>query len=106
MLFYFFSGTIAPPIRNTIHENVDVRRFFPWLPPWLDINIVVPVGATVVVIIVGIVVICVALSRRTRGPEQTRLRAIPSGDEKYYEGQCNIYYINALFIPFNICIFI
>ncbi|XP_044018816.1 Down syndrome cell adhesion molecule-like protein Dscam2 isoform X20 [Aphidius gifuensis] len=85
-------GTIAPPIRNTIHENVDVRRFFPWLPPWLDINIVVPVGATVVVIIVGIVVICVALSRRTRGPEQTRLRAIPSGDEKYYEGQYDVVY--------------
>lgn len=49
---------------------------------------VVPVGATVVVIIVGIVVICVALSRRTRGPEQTRLRGISSADEKYYEGQC------------------
>lgn len=49
---------------------------------------VVPVGATIVVIIVGIVVICVALSRRTRGPEQTRLRGISSADEKYYEGQC------------------
>ncbi|XP_029035588.1 Down syndrome cell adhesion molecule-like protein Dscam2 isoform X32 [Osmia bicornis bicornis] len=67
-------GTIAPPVRNGGNENTDVRRYFPWLPSWLDVNVVVPVGATVVVIIVGIVVICVALSRRTRGPEQTRLR--------------------------------
>ncbi|EFN60720.1 Down syndrome cell adhesion molecule-like protein 1 [Camponotus floridanus] len=68
-------GTIAPPVRNGGNDNAaDVRRYFPWLPSWLDVNVVVPVGATVVVIIVGIVVICVALSRRTRGPEQTRLR--------------------------------
>ncbi|XP_076173895.1 Down syndrome cell adhesion molecule 1 isoform X33 [Ptiloglossa arizonensis] len=67
-------GTIAPPVRNGGNDNTDVRRYFPWLPSWLDVNVVVPVGATVVVIIVGIVVICVALSRRTRGPEQTRLR--------------------------------
>ncbi|XP_068973110.1 cell adhesion molecule Dscam1 isoform X36 [Bombus flavifrons] len=67
-------GTIAPPVRNNGNDNTDVRRYFPWLPSWLDVNVVVPVGATVVVIIVGIVVICVALSRRTRGPEQTRLR--------------------------------
>lgn len=75
-------------MRNGGTENTDVRRYFPWLPAWLDVNVVVPVGATVVVIIVGIVVICVALSRRTRGPEQTRLRGISSADEKYYEGQC------------------
>ncbi|KAL7294790.1 hypothetical protein TKK_0011722 [Trichogramma kaykai] len=73
-------------------EDGDVRRFFPWLPMWLDINVVVPVGATVVVIIVGIVVICVALSRRTRGPEQTRLRGISASDEKYYEGQYDVVY--------------
>ncbi|XP_034950741.1 Down syndrome cell adhesion molecule-like protein Dscam2 isoform X7 [Chelonus insularis] len=85
-------GTIAPPVRNNGNENADVRRYFPWLPAWLDINVVVPVGATVVVIIVGIVVICVALSRRTRGPEQTRLRGIPSADEKYYEGQYDVVY--------------
>lgn len=79
------TGDIA---MNDGGRDVDVRRFFPWVPGWLDINVVVPVGATVVVIIVGIVVICVALSRRTRGPEQTRLRGISSADEKYYEGQC------------------
>ncbi|XP_050478357.1 cell adhesion molecule Dscam2 isoform X39 [Bombus huntii] len=67
-------GTIAPPVRNNGNDNTDVRRYFPWLPSWFNVNVVVPVGATIVVIIVGIVVICVALSRRTRGPEQTRLR--------------------------------
>ncbi|XP_043269645.1 Down syndrome cell adhesion molecule-like protein Dscam2 isoform X2 [Venturia canescens] len=85
-------GTIAPPVRNGGQDNTDVRRYFPWLPNWLDVNVVVPVGATVVVIIVGIVVICVALSRRTRGPEQTRLRGISSADEKYYEGQYDVVY--------------
>ncbi|XP_046611584.1 Down syndrome cell adhesion molecule-like protein Dscam2 isoform X8 [Neodiprion virginianus] len=85
-------GTIAPPVRETGTENTDVRRYFPWLPSWLDVNVVVPVAATVVVIIVGIVVICVALSRRTRGPEQTRLRGISSADEKYYEGQYDVVY--------------
>ncbi|XP_048506692.1 Down syndrome cell adhesion molecule-like protein Dscam2 isoform X9 [Athalia rosae] len=85
-------GTIAPPVRNGGPENTDVRRYFPWLPNWLDVNVVVPVAATVVVIIVGIVVICVALSRRTRGPEQTRLRGISSADEKYYEGQYDVVY--------------
>nr|XP_031842375.1 Down syndrome cell adhesion molecule-like protein Dscam2 isoform X1 [Nomia melanderi] len=85
-------GTIAPPVRNGGNDNTDVRRYFPWLPSWLDVNVVVPVGATVVVIIVGIMVICVALSRRTRGPEQTRLRGISSADEKYYEGQYDVVY--------------
>ncbi|XP_021929580.1 Down syndrome cell adhesion molecule-like protein Dscam2 isoform X6 [Zootermopsis nevadensis] len=63
-------GTIAPPEQ----DNTSVNQYFPWVPEWLDLNIVVPIGATVVVIIVGVVVICVALSRRSRGPEQTRLR--------------------------------
>ncbi|XP_026295703.1 Down syndrome cell adhesion molecule isoform X23 [Apis mellifera] len=85
-------GTIAPPVRNGDNDSTDVRRYFPWLPGWLDVNVVVPVGATIVVIIVGIVVICVALSRRTRGPEQTRLRGISSADEKYYEGQYDVVY--------------
>ncbi|XP_033350433.1 Down syndrome cell adhesion molecule-like protein Dscam2 isoform X7 [Bombus vosnesenskii] len=85
-------GTIAPPVRNNGNDNTDVRRYFPWLPSWFDVNVVVPVGATIVVIIVGIVVICVALSRRTRGPEQTRLRGISSADEKYYEGQYDVVY--------------
>jgi heme/copper-type cytochrome/quinol oxidase subunit 2 len=63
-------GTIAPPEQ----DPTSVNQYFPWLPEWLDLNIVVPIGATVVVIIVGVLVICVAISRRSRGPEQTRLR--------------------------------
>lgn len=63
-------GTIAPPEQ----DHTSVNQYFPWLPEWLDLNIVVPIGATVVVIIVGVLVICVAISRRSRGPEQTRLR--------------------------------
>ena len=51
-----------------------MNQYFPWVPEWLDLNIVVPIGATIVVIIVGVIVVCVALSRRSRGPEQTRLR--------------------------------
>ena len=70
------------------NDDMAVKRIFSFLPDWLDINVVVPVGATVIVIIVGIVVICVALSRRNGGPETTRLRGISSADEKYYEGQC------------------
>ncbi|XP_065340867.1 cell adhesion molecule Dscam1 isoform X23 [Cloeon dipterum] len=51
------------------------RRLFPLeIPEWLDLNVVVPLAATVVVILVGIIVICVAVSRRSRGPENLRLR--------------------------------
>ncbi|KAK5645477.1 hypothetical protein RI129_006777 [Pyrocoelia pectoralis] len=62
-------GTVAPA-----RESPDAKLLFPWLPDWIDLNIVVPVVATVTVIFVGIVVICVALSRRSHGPQQTRLR--------------------------------
>lgn len=51
-----------------------MHHLFPWIPGWVDLNVVVPVVATVVVILVGIIVICVAFARRSRGPEQTRLR--------------------------------
>ncbi|XP_075224355.1 Down syndrome cell adhesion molecule 1 isoform X5 [Lycorma delicatula] len=64
-------GTIAPPHRGL----PTLQHFFPWIPYWaVDLNVVVPIAATVVVIFVGIIVICVAFARRSRGPEQTRLR--------------------------------
>ncbi|XP_034229993.1 Down syndrome cell adhesion molecule-like protein Dscam2 isoform X12 [Thrips palmi] len=63
-------GTIAPPERGLINVN----EYFPWIPDWMDLNVVVPVAATIVVLLVGMIVICVAISRRSRGPEQTRLR--------------------------------
>jgi len=68
--YLYVVGTIAPPEQ----DPTSVNQYFPWLPEWLDLNIVVPIGATIVVIIVGVLVICVAISRRSHGPEQTRLR--------------------------------
>nr|XP_024214159.1 Down syndrome cell adhesion molecule-like protein Dscam2 isoform X8 [Halyomorpha halys] len=64
-------GTVPPPKRGL---PMDVHQYFPWIPKWIDLNIVVPVSATIVVIFVGIIVICVAVARRSRGPPQTRLR--------------------------------
>jgi hypothetical protein len=62
-------------VTATIAPQPELRdKLFPWVPDWLDLNVVVPLAATVVVIFVGIVVICVAISRRSRGPETTRLR--------------------------------
>lgn len=73
-------------------EIPDMKQFlFPWVPDWVDLNIAVPIGATVVVIIVGIIVICVALSRRSRGPEQTRLRS---------DCMCQIIFIKIIHIFF------
>ena len=70
---FLFQGTVPPPKLGM----PDVHQYFPWIPKWLDLNVVVPIGATVVVIVVGIIVICVAIFRRAfRGPEQTRLRGI------------------------------
>jgi hypothetical protein len=40
------------------------------LPPWVDLNIIVPVSATVIVICVGVLVICVAVTRRKQ-PQMT-----------------------------------
>jgi len=43
---------------------------FPGLPSWVDLNIIVPVAATVIVICVGVLVICVAVTRRKQ-PQMT-----------------------------------
>lgn len=67
---FVLSGTIAPPE----NDSPVVNEMFPWLPDWANLNILVPIAATIVVIFVGCVVICVAVSRKSRGPEQTRLR--------------------------------
>ena len=76
--FVEFSGTIAPPKKETPFMN----ELFPWLPEWANLNILVPVAATIVVIFVGCVVICVAFARRSRGPEQKRLRGTPVNPRK------------------------
>ncbi|XP_076265881.1 Down syndrome cell adhesion molecule 1 isoform X14 [Rhynchophorus ferrugineus] len=74
-------GTIAPA-----RDLPGVRMLFPWIPDWVEWNIAVPVAATVVVVVVGIVVVCVALSRKAHGPLQTRLR---SDYDVVYNQSCN-----------------
>lgn len=60
-------GTIAPS--NGLYPDVYAR--IPWIPNWLDLNVMVPFIATVIVLAVGILVICVAYSRR-RGDDAGR----------------------------------
>ncbi|XP_057660488.1 cell adhesion molecule Dscam2 isoform X10 [Diorhabda carinulata] len=76
-------GTIAPA-----RDMPTMKLLFPWIPDWVDWNIAVPVAATVVVVVVGIVVICVALSRKAHGPLQTRLRSDCMYDVVYNQS-CN-----------------
>uniref|UniRef100_A0AAR5PMK8 Down syndrome cell adhesion molecule-like protein Dscam2 n=1 Tax=Dendroctonus ponderosae TaxID=77166 RepID=A0AAR5PMK8_DENPD len=76
-------GTIAPA-----RDMPGMRMLFPWIPDWVEWNIAVPVAATVVVVVVGIVVICVALSRKAHGPLQTRLRSDCMYDVVYNQS-CN-----------------
>nr|XP_023016837.1 Down syndrome cell adhesion molecule-like protein Dscam2 isoform X6 [Leptinotarsa decemlineata] len=76
-------GTIAPA-----RDLPTMKMLFPWIPDWVDWNIAVPVAATVVVVVVGIVVICVALSRKAHGPLQTRLRSDCMYDVVYNQS-CN-----------------
>lgn len=82
--FFLFIGTIAP-----IRESPDVKLLFNWIPDWVDLNIAVPVAATVIVVAVGIIVICVAVSRRAHGPSQTRLRS-----------DCMLHYAKQIYISF------
>lgn len=51
-----------------------MMELLPWLPEWVDYNMLIAGLAMVVIITVGIVVICVAVARRNRGPESVRLR--------------------------------
>lgn len=55
-------GTISPPL-NELHRP-GMKHYVPWVPDWLDLNVMVPLIATVIVVAVGILVICVALTRR------------------------------------------
>ncbi|XP_055624194.1 cell adhesion molecule Dscam2 isoform X36 [Toxorhynchites rutilus septentrionalis] len=53
-------GTIAPNL-NSIQPGV---MYPPWIPHWVDLNVMVPLIATIIVVGVGVLVICVAISRR------------------------------------------
>ncbi|XP_060803952.1 cell adhesion molecule Dscam2 isoform X9 [Amyelois transitella] len=53
-------GTIAP-----LPNNVDSGKDLPvWIKAWLEPEVLVPILATIVVFIVGVVVICLTLARR------------------------------------------
>ncbi|XP_058830694.1 cell adhesion molecule Dscam2 isoform X40 [Topomyia yanbarensis] len=53
-------GTIAPNL-SSIQPGI---VYPPWIPHWIDLNVMVPLIATIIVVAVGVLVICVALSRR------------------------------------------
>lgn len=58
-------GTLAPPL-NSVHRfdnNGHPIYLPPWMSDWLNLNVMVPMIA-MIVIIVGILVICIALTRR------------------------------------------
>ncbi|CAH3959184.1 unnamed protein product [Pieris brassicae] len=52
-------GTIAP-----LPGNTDDKELPPWVKAWLEPEVLVPILATIVVFIVGMVVICLTLARR------------------------------------------
>ena len=54
--------TISPPLDEMVRPGV--KHYVPWVPDWLDLNVMVPLIATVIVVAVGILVVCVALTRR------------------------------------------
>lgn len=55
---YHVLGTIAP-----LPGNAD-KDLPPWVKAWLEPEVLVPILATIVVFIVGVVVICLTLARR------------------------------------------
>ncbi|XP_055856707.1 cell adhesion molecule Dscam2 isoform X4 [Episyrphus balteatus] len=58
-------GTVAPLDDGIGSGNIHTRIRMPaWMPEWLDLNFMVPLIATCIVVAVGILVVCVALSRR------------------------------------------
>lgn len=59
------TGTLAPPF-NSIHRfdsNGHPIYLPPWMSDWLNLNFMVPMIA-MIVIVVGILVICIAITRR------------------------------------------
>lgn len=39
-----------------------IKHYIPWVPEWLDLNVMVPLIATVIVVAVGILVVCFAIT--------------------------------------------
>ena len=59
---------MAPPFGGSTNTAETKFAGFPGLPEWIDLDIIVPVSATVIVVCVGILVVCVAVSRRKQQP--------------------------------------
>ncbi|XP_038214382.1 Down syndrome cell adhesion molecule-like protein Dscam2 isoform X6 [Zerene cesonia] len=71
-------GTVAP-----LPGNGDDKELPPWVKAWLEPEVLVPILATIVVFIVGMVVICLTLARRNT---PHRLRGQKDG---YYDAVYN-----------------
>ncbi|XP_061381054.1 cell adhesion molecule Dscam2 isoform X2 [Danaus plexippus] len=70
-------GTIAP-----LPGNAEDKELPPWVKAWLEPEVLVPILATIVVFIVGMVVICLTLARRNT-PHRLR------GQKEYYDAVYN-----------------
>lgn len=57
-----FVGTLAPPTDGVAANGKTYLAHF--IPEWFDLNFLVPMIATIIVVAVGILVVCFALSRR------------------------------------------
>lgn len=81
-----------------MQDVTSIYTYLPWIPKWIDLNVVVPTTATIVVIIVGIIVVCFAWSRRVHENGQTRLRGT------YYEQLTSRVYYVLLCILLCVCV--
>jgi hypothetical protein len=68
------SDVIAPARNNDNDKRALLELVFPWLPEWVDYNLLLVFLAIIIIILVAIAILCVALPRRKNGPESVRLR--------------------------------
>lgn len=114
-VFYARAGTLAPPF-NSIHRfdsNGHPIYLPPWMSDWLNLNFMVPMIA-MIVIVVGILVICIAITRRRgdmrNGPKDVycRLNCVtppPPPKIHTWNKKSNWCAVNALTIPLDFTCF-
>lgn len=89
------AGTLAPPLNGIRGFDSNGQPIYmpPWLSDWLNLNVMVPTIAFIV-IIVGILVICIAVTRRRgdmrNGPKDVYCRCFHYMDSK------SIYHISTI----------
>lgn len=94
----YSSGTLAPPL-DSVHRfdnNGHPIYLPPWMSDWLNLNVMVPTIAFIV-IIVGILIICIALTRR---------RVDMRNGQKDVYCRCNSGFIHQIFHFFASTIYI